>query len=210
MTWFIFVWKHMSMYMLRKYERIYNNVCYVASVQFSRSVMWLFVTPWIAACQASLSITNTWSLLKLMSIELVMPSNHLILCHLLLLRPSIFPNIRVFSNESVLPISWSKYWSFTCSISPSNEYSGQISFRMDWLDLLASVMSNSLRPSGQYPPGSSVMGFSRHEYWSGLPCPYPGDLPDPGIKPASLMSPALAGRFFTSNATWEAYNNGLS
>ena len=95
------------------------------------------MTPWTAACQASLSITNSWSLLKLMSIESVMPSNHLILCHPLLLLPSIFPSIRVFSNESVFPIRWPKYWSFSFNISPSKEYSGLISFRMDWLDLLA-------------------------------------------------------------------------
>ena len=97
----------------------------------------LFVTPWTAACQASPSITLSESLLKLMSIESVMPSNHLILCHPLLLPPSIFPSIRVFSNESVLRIRWPKYWSFSFTISPSNEYSGLISFRMDWLDLLA-------------------------------------------------------------------------
>ena len=97
----------------------------------------LFATPWTTAHQASLSITNSWSLLKLMSIELVMPSNHLILCHPLLLPPSIFPSIRVFHNESVLHIRWPKYWSFSFNISPSNEYSGLISFRMDWLDLLA-------------------------------------------------------------------------
>ena len=95
-----------------------------------------FSTPWTATHQASLSITNSWSLPKLMSIESVMPSNHLILCHPLLLLPSIFPNIRVFSNESVLCIRWPKYWSFSFSISPSNKYSGLISFRMDWLDLL--------------------------------------------------------------------------
>ena len=95
------------------------------------------MTPWTAACQASLSITNSQSLLKLMSIELVMPSNHLILCHPLLLLPPIPPSIRVFSNESVLCIRWPKDWSFSFSISPSNEYSGLISFRMDWLDLLA-------------------------------------------------------------------------
>ena len=97
----------------------------------------LFVTLWTAACQASLSITNSWSLLKLMSIKSVMPSNHLILYHPLLLLPSIFPIIRVFSSESVLHIRWPKYWSFSFSISPSCEYSGLISFRMDWLDLLA-------------------------------------------------------------------------
>ena len=94
-------------------------------------------TSWTAACRASLSITNSWSLLKLMSIALVMTSSHLILCHPLLLPPSIFLTIRIFSNESVLCIKWPKYWSFSFSISPSNEYSGLISFRMDWLDLLA-------------------------------------------------------------------------
>ena len=102
---------------------------------FSRKVTSDFMTPWTAACQASLSITNSWSLLKLMSIETLMPSNHLILCRPLLLLLSIFHSIRVFSNESVLCIRWPKYWSF--SISPSNEYSGLISFRIDWLDLLA-------------------------------------------------------------------------
>ena len=96
----------------------------------------LFVTPWTAACQASLSITNSQSLVKLMSIESVMPSNHLILCHLLL-PPSIFPSIRVSSSESVLRIRWPKYWSFNFNISSSNEYSGLISFRIDWLDLTA-------------------------------------------------------------------------
>ena len=106
------------------------------SVPFSHSVMSNSTTPWTAARQASLSITNSRSLLKLLSIELVTPSNHLILCRPLLL-PSIFPSIRVFSNESVLHIRWPKYWSFSFSISPSNEYSGLNSFRMDWLDLLA-------------------------------------------------------------------------
>ena len=95
------------------------------------------MTPWIAACQASLSFTISWSLFKLMSIQSVMPSNHLILCRPLLLPPSIFPSIRVFSNESALCIRWPKYWSFSFSIRPSNEYSGLNSFRMDWLDLLA-------------------------------------------------------------------------
>ena len=107
-----------------------------SSVQ-SLSCVWLFVTPWIAALQAALSITNSQSLLKLMSIESVMPSSHLILCHPLLLLPSIFPSIRVFSNVSALHIRWPKYWSFSFSISPSNEHPGLISFRMDWLDLLA-------------------------------------------------------------------------
>ena len=99
--------------------------------------VWLFEIPWTAACQASLSITNSWSLLKLMLIESVMPSHCPILCHLLLLLPSMFSSIRAFSNESVLCIRWPKYWSFSFSISPSNEYSGLISFRMDWLDILA-------------------------------------------------------------------------
>ena len=108
----------------------------VSSVELLSCVQ-LFVTPWTAAHQTSLSITNSWSLLKLMSIESLMPSNNLILCRLLLLLPSIFPSIRVFSNESVLHIKWPKYWSFSFSISPSNEYSGLISFRMDWLDFLA-------------------------------------------------------------------------
>ena len=106
----------------------------ISSVQ-SLSRVRLFATPWTAASQASLYFINSWSLLKLMSIELVMPSNHLILCHPLLLL-SIFPSIRVFSNESVLRIRWPEYWSFSFSISPSNEYSGLFSFRMDWFDLL--------------------------------------------------------------------------
>ena len=97
----------------------------------------LFATPWTVAHQASLSVTNSWNLLKLMSIESVMPSNHIILCRPLLLLPSIFPSIRVFSNESVLHIKWPKYWSFSFSISPSNEHPGLIFFRMDWLDVLA-------------------------------------------------------------------------
>ena len=106
------------------------------SVQ-SLSCVQVFVTPWTAALQASLSITNSWSSPKLMSIESVMPSNHLILCRPLLFLPSIFPSIRIFSNESALHIRWSKDWSFSLNISPSNEHPGPISFRMDWLDLLA-------------------------------------------------------------------------
>ena len=106
-----------------------------SSVQ-SHSCVWFFVTPWIAAFKASLSITNSQILLKLMSIKLEMPSNNFILCCPLLLPPSNFPSIRAFSNESALPIRWPKYWNFSFSISPSNEYSGLISFRMDWLDLL--------------------------------------------------------------------------
>ena len=103
----------------------------------SLSRVWLFSTPWTATRQASLSVTNSWSLPKLLSIESVMPSNHLILCHPILLLPSIFPSIRVFSSESALRMMWPKYWSSTFSISPSNEHPGLISFRMDWLDLLA-------------------------------------------------------------------------
>ena len=111
-------------------------VCRTVVVQ-SLSHVWPFVTPWTAACQASVSFTVSRSLLKHMSIESVMPSNHLILCHPLLLLPSIFPNIGVFSNESALRIRWPKNWSFSFSISPSNEYSGLISFRIDWFDLIA-------------------------------------------------------------------------
>ena len=110
-------------------------------VQFSTvqllSRVWLFVTPWTAAGQASLSITNSQSLLRLMPIESVMPFSHLTLCFPLILPPSIFPSIRVFSNESALHIRWPEYWSFSFNISPSNEHPGLISFRMDWLDLLA-------------------------------------------------------------------------
>ena len=113
------------------------DISQFSSIQFSCSVVSDSVTPWNAACQGSLSITNSLSLLKLMSVESVMPSNHIILCHPLLLLPSVYPSIRVFSNESILRIRWPKYWSFTFSIGPSNEYSRLISFRMDWLDLLA-------------------------------------------------------------------------
>ena len=123
-----------------------TKVC--TCVQFSSlqllSHVQLSVTPWTTACQASLFITNSQSLLKLMSIESVMPSNYLIVCCPFLLPPSIFPSMRVFSSESVLHIRWPMYWSFSFSISPSNEYSGLISFRMDWLDLLA---RNSLESS---------------------------------------------------------------
>ena len=126
-----------------------DSILYIYTEQFSCSVVSNFVTPWLhAACQASLSITNSRSLLKLMSTESVMPSNHLILCHPLLLPPSIFPSIRVFSNESVLRIRWPKYWSFSFSISPSKEHPGLISIRMDWLDLLA--MQGTLKSLLQY------------------------------------------------------------
>ena len=122
---------------------IYPQVTTVAtckkwlSVVQSLSCVWLFAAPFTVACQASLSFIISWSLLKLTSIKSVMPSNHLTLCRPLLLSSSVFPCIRVFSNESALPIRWPKYWSFSLSISPSNEHSGLISFRIDWLDLLS-------------------------------------------------------------------------
>ena len=126
----------------------------ISSVQ-SFSHVWLFATPWTAVRHASLSITKSWSLLKHMSIELVMPSKHLILCHPLLLLPSIFPSIRVFSNESALHISWPKHWSFSFSISPSNEYSGLSSFRIDWLGLLAVQGTLKSSPTPQFKSISS-------------------------------------------------------
>ena len=142
-----------------------------SSVQ-SLSHVQLFATPWTAACQASLSITNSWSLPKPMSIDSVMPSNHLILCRPLLLLPSIFPSIRVFSNESALLIRWPKYWSFSFNISPSNEHPGLISFRMDWLDLLA-VQGTHKSPTPQLKSiNSSVLSFLHsptltfiHDHW---------------------------------------------
>ena len=124
---------------IKIFLKILSLICYTfqfRSVQ-SLSHVWLFVTPWIAASQASLSITNSRSSLKLVSIESVMPSSHLILCHPLLLLPPIPHSIRVFYNESTLCMRWPKYWSFSFSISPSNEHPGLISFRMDWVDLLA-------------------------------------------------------------------------
>ena len=130
------------MYLLRMLSSL-SVILYFSqlAIQFSSvqslSRVWLFVTPWIAACQASLSITNSQSSPKLMSIELVMPSSHLILCRPILLLPPIPPSIRVFSNESNLRMRWPKYWSFNLSISPSNEHPGLVFFRMDWLDLLA-------------------------------------------------------------------------
>ena len=118
------------------HNQLFHLLIIISSVQ-SLSRIQLFVTPWTAARQASLSITISRNLLKLMSIKLLMPSNHLILCHLLLLLPLIFPSIRVFSNESVLGIRWPKYWSLSFSISPSNEYSVLISFKIDRWDILA-------------------------------------------------------------------------
>ena len=162
------------------------------------SFVQLFVTPWTTARQASLSITNSRSLLKLMSIESVMPSNHLILCCPLLL-PSVFPS-RIFSSESVLHIRWPKYWSFSFSISPSNEYSGLISLRIDWFDLLAvHLLQHHSWKASILCHSAFFMVQLWHPYMTtGLLCPPPGDLPNPGIKPISLMSPALTGRFFTT------------
>ena len=148
-----------------------HNAWHNSSVQ-SLSCIQLFAAPWSAACQASVSITNSQSLLQLMSIESVMPSNHLILCHPILLLPSIFSSIRVFSNESAILIRWPKCWSFSFSISPSNEYSGLISFRMDWLDLLA--VQGSLKSLLQHhsSKASSALSYlysptfiSIHDYW---------------------------------------------
>ena len=165
-------WHHILVFLPGKFhgQRILEGCSLSSVAQLCR----LFVTPWTAACQASLSITNSQSLLKLMSIESVMPFNHLILCCPLLLLPCIFPSIRVFSEDSVLLIRWSKYWSFSFSISPSNEYSGLISFRMDRLDLLAvqgtlkSLLQhhrfkriNSLALSFLYSPTRT----SIHAYW---------------------------------------------
>ena len=145
-----------------------------SSVQ-SLNPVWLFATPWIAAHQASLSIINSQSLLKLMSIESLIPSSHLILCHPLLLLPPIPPSIRVFSNESTLCMRWPKYWSFSFSISPSNEHPGLISFRMDSLDLLAvqRTLKSLSSPTPQFKSiNSSVLSFlhsptltSIHDHW---------------------------------------------
>ena len=123
------------------------NPCISSYLSLLLSHVWLFATPWIAACQASLSFTISWSLLKLMSTESMMPSNQLILCHTLLL-PSVFPSIKVFSNELALRIRWPKYWSFSFNISPCNEYLGLISFRIGWFDLLAVQGTQESSPKG--------------------------------------------------------------
>ena len=153
-------------------SRSWRPISAPSSVQFSRSVVSDFATPWTAARQASLSITNSWSLPKLLSTESVMPSNHLILCSPLLLPPSIFPSIRDFSNESVLRIRWPKDWSFSFSISPSNEYSGLISCRMNWLHLLAdqgvlkSLLQHHSSKASIFPPSAFLMVqlTSKHDY----------------------------------------------
>ena len=136
-----------------------SQPCRLGSSVRSLSRVRLFATPWTATRHASLSITNSRSLLKLISIELVMPSNNFILCHTLLLLPSIFPSIKVFSNESAFRIRWPKYWSFSFSISPSNEYSGLISFRMDWLDLFA-VQGTLKRLLQQHSSTGSILWHS--------------------------------------------------
>ena len=149
-----------------------RKISVISSVQLLSCVR-LFATPWTVALQSSLSITNSQSLLKLLFIELMMSSNHLNFCHPLLLLPSIFPSIRVFSNESSLRIRWPEDWSFSFSISPSNEYSGLISFRMDWLDLLAVQGTLKSSPTPQFKSiNSSVLSFlysptltSIHDYW---------------------------------------------
>ena len=150
---------------------VYVYFC-ISSVQLL-SCDRLFVTPWTAACQASLSITNSWGSLKLISVESVMPSNHLILCRPLLLLPPIPSSIRVFSNESALRIGWPKYWSFSFNISPSNEHPGLISFRMDWLDLLA--VQGTLKSLQHHSSKASILWCSAlfivqlstsiHDYW---------------------------------------------
>ena len=151
---------------------------YIECIQFnivvhSLSCVWLFAVPWTAAHQASLSIINSWSLLKLMPTESMMPSNHLILCCPLLLLPSIFPSIKIFSNESILQIRWPKYWSFSFSICPSNEYSGLISIRIDWFDFLAVQRTQESSPTPEFKSISSLeLSFlydptptSLHDYW---------------------------------------------
>ena len=165
--------------MLAPWKKSYNQL-HFSSVQ-SLSHVQLSVAPWIAARQASLSITNSRSLLKLMPIELVMPSSHLILCHPLLLLPPTPPSIRVFSNESTLCMRWPKYWSLSFSISPSNEHLGLISFRMDWLDLLAvqgtlksllqhhsskaSISRRSVQLSHPYMTTGETIAFTRWICW---------------------------------------------
>ena len=171
-------------------------------LSFSHSVVSDSAIPWSAARQTSMSFTVSQRWLKLTSVESVMPSTHLILC-CPLLPPSVFPSIRVFSNESVLCIRWPKYWSFSFNISPSNEHSVLVSFRMDCFDLFpylcypCCVLSHlncvwlfaNLWTEALQAPLS--MGFSRQEHWRGLPSPPPGDLPNPGIEPASPAAPSL-------------------
>ena len=171
-------------------------------LSFSHSVVSDSAIPWSAACQTSMSFTVSQPWLKLTSVESVMPSNHLILC-CPLLPPSVFPSIRVFSHEPGLCIRWPKYWSFSFNISPSNEHSGLVPFRMDCFDLFpylcyaccvlspfsCVLLFATLWTIALQAPLS--MGFSRQEHWRGFPCPPPGDLPNPRIKPASPAAPSL-------------------
>ena len=172
----------------------------------SLSRVWLFATPWTSAHQASLSITNSQSLLKLMSIKSVTPSNHPILCYPLLLLPSIFPSIRVFSSESVLCIWWPKYWSFSFSISPSNEYSGLISFRIDWLDLR--TVQGTLKSLLQHNSKESILWWSAFfmvshiHIWRRQWQPTPEFLPGESQGQGSLVGCRLWGR--TESDTTEA------
>ena len=158
-------------YTICKFNRIYNAIKYKCSSVQSLSCIRLFAAPWNAACQASLSITNSWSLLKCMSVVSVMTFNHLILCCSFLL-PSVFPSIRVSSSESVFHIRWPKYWSFSFSISSSNEHSGLISFRIDWFDLLAvqetlkSLQHHSSKATILYHSAFFMVQLtSIHDYW---------------------------------------------
>ena len=154
------IWPHPTAYRLQ---------CWDCCCSVAKSCPTL-CNPWTAACQASLSITNSWSLLKLMSIESVMPSNHLNLCHPLFLLFSIFPCIGIFSNESVLHIRWPKYWSFSFNISPSNEYSGLISFRIEWFDLLdiqgtlKSLLQHHSLKASIFQHAAFIMVASVHDY----------------------------------------------
>ena len=164
-----FEWQPWETNTLYSFYQNRETLCFVHSLSHVR----LFATPWTAVRQVSLSFTISWSLLRLMSIDLMMPSNYLILCRPLLLLPSVFLSIRVFSNELALLIRWSKYWSFSFSISPSNEYLGLISFKIDWFDLLAPSDSQESSPAPQFKSiNSSALSFLYHlaltfihDYW---------------------------------------------
>ena len=161
--WQISIWKDAWLYMSLgncKLKQQWDTIAHLFSSVQSLSLVRPFTTPWTAARQASLSFTISQSLLKLMTIESMMPSNHRILCHLLLLLPSIFPIIRVFSNESTVRIRWTKYWSLSFTISPSNEQSGLISFRIDWLDLLA--LQGTLKSLQIHSSKASILRLSAH------------------------------------------------
>ena len=172
----------------------------ISSVQ-SLSCVRLFATPWTAACQASLSITSSWRLLKLMSIRSVVPSNHVILSCPLLLLLSIFPSITVFSNESVLHTRWPKYWRFSFSISPSNEYSGLISFRIDWLDLLS--VQGTLKSLLQHHSSKAPI------LWHSVKLPYNPTIPLLGIYPEKMLlqrdrcTPVFIVALFLITRTWK-------